>query len=465
MAQHVVLGLFAGPFVAVLVLVLTIWHEHRSWTQAMEIEVARRTSLEARFSQIVDADAEAARIVADAESTAQQRKVAAQQALETLAAQTHVTMRKLEEIGRSYAETKARYTRLAKEVAAFDERLAFAEMGVYEPHFDFDTSEEFKNAIAEVRDRQKAMVSNNTWVISRAWIIGGRATKGKTKSSAVLLTLRAFNSECDAAIANVRWNNVKALEKRIENARKFINRQNVPNAIEITERYFALKLEELRLTHEYREKLKQENEEQLASTRSAREEQKLLHDMELAEQEEARYQRMLSKAQAEAKGAVGFKLDAYTQHIGTLERDLVDARTKIERARAMVEMTKSGYVYIISNTGSFGPELVKIGVTRRLDPTDLVRELGGASVPFFFDIHAIIYSEEATALKQALHQEFATQRVNKSNFRKEFFRAPLHQVEAAVRRLAPRASFFNDIEAQEYRETIAQESSTVLEPS
>jgi hypothetical protein len=174
---------------------------------------------------------------------------------------------------------------------------------------------------------------------------------------------------------------------------------------------------------------------------------------------------MLSKAQGEAKGAVGFKLDAYTQHIGTLERDFAEARTKVERARAMVEMTKSGYVYIISNTGSFGPDLIKIGVTRRLDPTDFVKELGGTSVPFFFDIHAIIYSEQATALKRALHQEFSTQRVNKSNFRKEFFRVPLHQVEAAVRRLAPTASFFNDIEAQEYHETIAQESSTVLEPS
>ena len=465
MTQPVIIGLFAGPFVAVLVLVFTIWHEHRSWTKVMEIEVAKRTSLETRFSQIMDADAEAARIVADAESTARQRKVAAQQVLETLATQTHVAIGKLEEIGRSYADTKARYTRLAKEVAAFDERLAFAEMGFYEPHFDFNTSVEFKNAIAEVRDRQKAMVSNNTGVISRAWIVSGRATKGKTMSSAVLLTLRAFNSECDAAIANARWDNVKALEKRIENAREYLNKQNVSNAIEITERYFALKLEELRLTHEYREKLKQEKEELLASTRSAREEQKLLHDMELAEQEQSRYQRMLSKAQGEAKGAVGFKLDAYTQHIGTLERDFAEARTKVERARAMVEMTKSGYVYIISNTGSFGPDLIKIGVTRRLDPTDFVKELGGTSVPFFFDIHAIIYSEQATALKRALHQEFSTQRVNKSNFRKEFFRVPLHQVEAAVRRLAPTASFFNDIEAQEYHETIAQESSTVLEPS
>src|SRR5690606_16613468 len=132
------------------------------------------------------------------------------------------------------------------------------------------------------------------------WTVDGSVSKGKTMSDrAIRLTLRAFNSECDAAIANTRWNNANAMEKRIENAKNKIDKHNASNAVEITGRYFSLKLDELRLTHEYREKLKEEKDERLEASRAAREEQKLLREMELAEQEEARYQRILSKAQAE----------------------------------------------------------------------------------------------------------------------------------------------------------------------
>ena len=121
----------------------------------------------------------------------------------------------------------------------------------------------------------------------------------------------------------------------------------------------------------------------------------------------------------------------------------------------MAQMTKSGYVYIISNIGSFGDDVVKIGLTRRLNPDDRVRELGDASVPFRFDTHAMIYSENAPALEVALHNEFSDHRINASNLRKEFFRVSLDEVEEAVRTLAPDASFFRDREAQEWHETLS----------
>jgi len=146
-----------------------------------------------------------------------------------------------------------------------------------------------------------------------------------------------------------------------------------------------------------------------------------------------------------------------------LERDLADAHAKAERAKAMAEMTKTGYVYVISNIGSFGPDFVKIGLTRRLDPADRIRELGDASVPFLFDTHAMIYSEDAPALERALHNTFATVRVNATNMRKEFFRVSIEDVEQAVRRLAPSASFFRDIEAQEYRETMALRNASLAQ--
>ncbi len=220
--------------------------------------------------------------------------------------------------------------------------------------------------------------------------------------------------------------------------------------------YLRLKLIELQLTHEYREQLKAEREERAEMARAAREEQKFLRDMERAEEEENRYQRLLEKAKLDASKAAADQIGAYNDKIEMLEKDLADAHAKFERAQAMAEKTRSGYVYIISNIGSFGEEVVKIGLTRRLDPADRVRELGDASVPFVFDTHAIIYSDDAPALERALHNEFQKTRINAQNFRKEFFRVSIEEVEKAVTRLAPGAPFFKDVEAQEYRETLAR---------
>ncbi|WP_082102286.1 DUF4041 domain-containing protein [Devosia psychrophila] len=442
---------------AFLILIAEIVRRHIHWRRALASEVSKRLALERRFAAIVDADAEALRIVGEARADAHERERQSRALLVSLEAQMAGYAANVADLRASYAEKKGIFDRLAKEVAVFDERLAFAEMGVYEPHFDFDTSEDFKTAITRVRDLQKIMVSNKTAVVCRTqWTLDGSAAKGRTMTERnIRLTLRAFNSECDAAVSNTRWNNANALEKRIEIARGQIDKHNVSNQVEITQAYFALKLDELRLAHEFREKVKQEREERAEEGRAAREEQKLIREMERAEEDEARYERMLQKARSEAASVVGPKLDAYSQQIAVLERDLAEAHAKVERARAMAEMTKTGYVYIISNIGSFGPAFVKIGLTRRLDPADRIRELGDASVPFLFDTHAMIYSEEAPALERALHNEFAAQRVNATNMRKEFFRVSIEDVEAAVRRLAPSASFFRDIEAQEYHETLS----------
>ncbi|HVM23560.1 MAG TPA: DUF4041 domain-containing protein [Sphingomicrobium sp.] len=394
-----------------------------------------------RFSGIIDADQEEARVRAD----------------------TAKAIGELEELRASYAEKKAIYDRLLHEIAIFDERLSFAEMGVYEPHFEFSDSEEYKEQILLVREQQKAMVSAKTAVYcTTQWHVDGSLSKGQTMTNRnIRLTLRAFNNECDAAIANTRWNNVNAMEKRILRAHQQIDNMNASNTTYISTDYLRLKLEELYLTHEYREKLKAEREERAEAARLAREEQKLLRDLERAEEEEAYYAKLLEKAKSEARAIVGPQLKAFEQQITMLEKDLAAAHAKAERAKAMAERTRSGYVYIISNIGSFGDGVVKIGLTRRLDPVDRVRELGDASVPFTFDTHAMIYSDDAPALERALHNEFESTRINVQNMRKEFFRASLEEVEAAVKRLAPEAQFFRDIEAQEYRETLARRQSNL----
>lgn len=410
-------------------------------------ERVQRVALEKRCKNVLDADAEATRVISVL--TAKEQRIESQ---------IHAANRQLSELDSQYSEKKKIFDKLLSEISIFDERLAFYEIGVYEPHFNFDDSEKFKSAIEAVRAERKALiVANKAVVCSTKWTVEGSRRKGEVMTARnTKLTLRAFNNECEAAIANTRWSNAKAMEKRIVKASEQLNKLNEPNQITVTKKYVDLQLRELRLTHEYREQLRAEREEKAEVARLAREEQKLQRDMEQALKDEQHYARLLDQARDEAARISGPRLEALEDQIRALERDLSEATANAVRALAMAEQTSSGYVYIISNIGSFGVDVVKIGLTRRLDPMERIKELGDASVPFSFDTHAIIYSDNAPALERALHAEFEGERINSQNFRKEFFRVSLPKVEDAVRRLAPTASFFNNIEAQEFRETVAK---------
>lgn len=394
--------------------------------------------------------------IAEAEATAESLKVkyasitSVEDEISTLRDEATQLQKQIEDTRSSYSEKRATLKKLEQQVAIYDEKLSFAELGVYEPHFEFSDSDEYKQEIKRIRDRQKALVSAKTSTLCPTdWQVDGSRAKGQTMiNRQTRLTMRAFNNECEAAIANTRWNNVNAMEKRILNAAKQIDKANESMNLRISDDYVSLKLDELHATHEYRERLKIEKEERAELARAEREEKKLLAEAEAAEREEERYQKLLDKARSEA--------GVDESRIAELEAALAEAHATSERARAMAEMTKSGYVYIISNVGSFGEDVVKIGLTRRLEPDDRVKELGDASVPFGFDTHAMIYSDEAPTLESALHKEFADRRVNASNMRKEFFRVGLEEVEDAVKRLAPSASFFSDREAQEWHETLSR---------
>jgi hypothetical protein len=408
---------------------------------------AKRRALMARFAPILDEEKHLENLRqqrADQESDLENKRQSLEHDIE---------------ITRStYREKRQLLEHLQDKLAVYDEKLALTELGIYEPHFEFDDSEAYKEAIRRVRDEQKRMVQKKQAVTcGGSWMVEGSKAKGQTMiNRQIRLTLRAFNNECEAAIANVRWNNYNAMEKRIENAAKQIDKVNESLMVIIESDYLNLRKRELRLAHERREKQKAEREERAEAARLAREEQKLIRDAERAEAEEQRYQQMLDRARKEAEMATGSDLERLRTRIEALESDLSEAHSASERARAMAEMTRTGFVYVISNVGAFGEDVVKIGLTRRLDPDDRVRELGDASVPFPFDTHAMIYSEDAPALEAALHTEFDVRRVNAANMRKEFFRVSLDEVEEAVHRLAPEASFLRDREAQEYHETLAR---------
>lgn len=392
-----------------------------------------RRKLSKVLGAIPDLNAEESRLAADIESHAQ----------------------KIEELRESYSDKFETYERIKKQIAVYDEQLSYAELGIYEPHFEYRTSAAFKQAIQIIRGKQKDMVSAKEAVTCDTdWYVDNSLSKGRTMiNRQIRLTLRAFNNECEAAIANARWNNVNAMERRILNAQTQIDKMNASQKVAISPEFVELKLRELYLTHELRETEKRERDERAEVSRLAREEQRLIKDAAKAEKEEEQYRKLLDKARSEIRNDQNTaELEA---RISQLESDLEAAHAITERAKSMAQMTRSGYVYIISNVGSFGEELVKIGMTRRLNPDDRVRELGDASVPFKFDTHAIIYSEDAPALENALHAEFDSHRVNAANYRKEFFRVDIEAVEEAVSRLAPAASFFLDREAQEYYETLA----------
>ncbi len=215
------------------------------------------------------------------------------------------------------------------------------------------------------------------------------------------------------------------------------------------------------MTHEYEEKRYQEREEQRRLREEKREEDKASQEFERAreeaESEEARYQKALEKAREEAAKATGAQLQKLTEQLSSFEAKLDEARKKKEKAIARAQFTKSGFVYVISNIGSFGEKIYKIGMTRRLEPMDRIIELGGASVPFPFDLHAILYSDNAPDLETALHHLFAERRLNLVNARREFYRdVEIEEVETFVRNKGLSAQFIRVPEAREYRETLAK---------
>jgi cbb3-type cytochrome oxidase subunit 3 len=393
----------------------------------------RLKALESRYSNIIDVDLEVDKSKKEKESID----------------------KKIESLRQDYKEKRVIFEKLVKEAAIYDEEIQMAELGFYKPHFDFDTSERYKEEISRVKQEQKDLISSKKAIYCNTeWTVEGSKAKGRTMTNrAIKLTARAFNNECDAAISNTRWNNVDRMEQRIEKAYDAINKMNQSNAVVISHDYFGLKLKELRLAYEYADKKQQEKEEQQEIKRQMREEAKLEQEKEKALKEEEKYNKLLEKAKKDAEKATGETLDSLNEKIAQLSQDLEEAHEKSERAKSMAEQTKRGHVYVISNIGSFGNNIYKIGMTRRLEPLDRVKELGDASVPFTFDVHAMIHSEDAPALESSLHKKFDQLRLNLVNARKEFFRVTLSDIKEEVRKISPDAEFIETAEARDYRES------------
>ena len=375
---------------------------------------------------------------------------------------------KRDELVAAYSHDYEIHQRLKAEVALLEENLEDMSFGVYKPHYNFDAPEDYRKALEEVWQKKKEMVrSGRAAVCDTAWTVGGSQREGArmTKQN-ITVMLRAFNGEADAAVAKVTWNNVIKMEERIRKAFSAINNTGTVNMIRIVPEYLELSLAELRLTYEHEKKKRDVLEEQREIRERMREEERAQREFERAQQEAAteqeRYEKALAKARAEVEKAKGEEIDAANAKVRDLEEKLAEAQAKSERAKSMAEQTRCGYIYIISNIGSFGEKVFKIGMTRRLDPIDRVRELGDASVPFQFDVHGMIYSEEAPTLEKSFHRQFMERSVNLVNTRKEFFELRLDEIEAFAKSQGVTMEFTQLAEAREYRETLAIREKTAL---
>ena len=380
-----------------------------------------------RFQAIVSVDDEVARLRKECDSL-----TASRQALDKeydAARADH--LKRIAALQTSYADAKATYDRLLGAVRELEEDLEFIDVGLYQPHFNFDDADSYKRAIQECRDEIKRAIKQNSAIVwGAAWTVEGSSSKGERMQKQYgNLMLRAFNGECEAAIAGVSWNNVTKMEARLEKDFEAINKLGTVMRVELNKYYLGLRLKELRLVHEHARKKQAEAEEQRRIREQMREEERVQRELEKAKQEaeadERRYQRALERAREEAARAKGAELDDLNARVRELELSLADAHARGERAMSQAQLTKSGHVYVISNIGSFGADVFKIGMTRRLDPFERVQELGDASVPFAFDVHAMIHSDDAPALEAQMHRQFAETRINLVNERREFFRVQL----------------------------------------
>lgn len=363
-----------------------------------------------------------------------------------------------------YQNKKVVYDNLGKEIEAYKETTELISMGVYEPHFDFGTSAQYKDKIVEIREKQKDMVKGGTAIKSFGdWSVDGSKKKGqKLVKDNIKLTMRSFNNECDVIIKNVTWKNINNMEERMRKSFEYINKFNESAQIMISYEYLSLKVKEMYLVYEHALKAQSEKEYQAELRRQEKEEQELLRDLDRIAREEDKLQNLLDKIKQKAEQASYEAKVQLEQEIYEIGEELKKIQREHDRVKTMAEQTKYGYVYIISNVGSFGENIFKIGLTRRLDPMDRVRELSTASVPFIFDVHAIIFSEDAPALETQLHRKFSAQRVNLVNFRKEFFKVNINDLKQALFEIDSNIEFIEDIEAKEYVQTLEIMNSRII---
>ena len=346
----------------------------------------------------------------------------------------------------------------SKEIICLDETVTLQSFCLYEPKYDFTHSDEYKARLDVIRQAQKDMIKDGTAVLgNNAWTVNGNLQQGrKMIKDMQKLILRAFNGECEEVIDRVKFNTYESANRRIASSFKAISNLGKVMDLSISIPYYTLKQDELRLALEYRMKKQEEKEHQKELRAQMREEAKLQKEIERErkkiEKERTHYTNAMNTLDAQIESATGTLKEELLAKKKEIEEQLVDIDKAMQDIDYREANQRAGYVYIISNIGSFGENVYKIGMTRRLDPTERVSELGDASVPFNFDIHAMIFSDDAPALEAALHRAFEDRKLNMVNTRREFFNVTLDEIKEVVKNNFDKTVEFIELpDAEQYR--------------
>lgn len=302
---------------------------------------------------------------------------------------------------------------------------------------------------------------------SQSMVDAGRAAacdyvERNRRETAVRFVLDAFNGKVDTILGRVKSDNMGTLEQQVRDAYSLVNHNGGAfRDARITSEYLSSRLDELKWAASVVALKEREKEEQRQIREKMREEERARREIDKALRDAAKEEEALQKAMAKVHAQVARASEeqraAFEVQLAMLQLKLSEAEERNQRALSMAQQTKAGHVYVISNVGSFGEHVFKVGMTRRLEPADRVRELGDASVPFPFDVHAMIWADDAPALEHALHKQFLTAQINKVNPRKEFFRLPVTVLRDAVEKMGLQATWTLTADASQYRETLSIE--------
>jgi hypothetical protein len=301
------------------------------------------------------------------------------------------------------------------EVITLNDEAILQSVGIYRYHHPLENAAAYKERLNEIETNIVSLVKNSKAIeVSTVFTLENSLAKGSRMASDLgKLMLRAYNAESDNCIRSMRAGNIQTAKKRLESSRRSIAKLGLLMEMRISDAYHQLRLTEIELTSDWLMKKHEEKEKQKEERAIIREERRV--EKELAEERER-----LDKEKAHLENAISTLLQK-GERAPDLEERLSLLNTAIEQNDYRLANIRSGYVYVISNRGAFGENIVKIGLTRRLEPNDRINELGGASVPFKFDVHALFFSEDAVTLENELHQHFRDKAVNVVNNRKEFF--------------------------------------------
>lgn len=308
---------------------------------------------------------------------------------------------------------------IQNQIYNFNTDFTMQEYGIYHPTYDFANSDLYKERLKTTRDKQKLMIKDGTaYTGNMNWTVNGSKTQGNrmVKDTQKLL-IRAFNVECDDIIDNVKISNFEKSKERIYKSSDQISKLGKIMSISITPAYINLKIEELCLALDFQEKKAEEKElikeERERQRKEAKAQKEITEARKRLQKEQTHYQNALTAITEQLeKNPDNADLLAKKRE---LELNIEDTDKAIKDVDYREANKRAGYVYIISNIGAFGENVYKIGMTRCLDPMDRVNELGDASVPFNFDVHALIFSDDAPSLETALHNAFENKKLNKIN--------------------------------------------------